>query len=683
MKHSFNLRCGLLDFQVGECHDHIPFQPREYIRASAAAGMQEMVITCKDAYGFAYYDSALISRNSAIRSDYLGEAVEAGREHNVDIYAYFNVLLDDKVAGQHPEYRMVDSHGEYVIAYDYYRILCPNSPYTEMIRDRISDVVRRYDVQGVFLDITYFQSDACFCEYCRRQFEEQFGYPLSMKLKKGTSECRDWYEFRRRSRYRLLFGLLNEIKDRKNLNVVWNGSGAYPLAENEIDDQSDCLTSEFHAPDYLEGIIRAKWMHSREKPFAMSLPYELGSWGDWTLNPEVTLDAVIGSVVANGGGVYVNHVPYPSGEFASSVNQSVLGIIKNCFTRIREIEPWLMNTRSVPDIAVVFSVKTKRLFEWDADDTSLAAYYGSLKGLVKMLLESGRHFDLLTEDAFQRRAREYKVVILADTACLESETVAGVRDFVEGGGAVIATGDSSLMGSDGQRKGNFALGDVFGVDYRGESEYSVDYLYDLGKQLGNEVPDIPILVNRSGSNALHVSPRTNAETLAVLVEPLFEATIDRHVYHQHAHPARKSGFPSIVLNRIARGQSLYFAPRIFSSYAETGSPWLRRIFENTLGLAHKDPCVLVKDAPSVHVSLMRQDKRYVVHLINLSDAKYDVSRSYMTRMIPVHNVKVDLRFKATKVYTVPSMQPLEFDVTDTGIEFVVPEINVRETIVVE
>ena len=33
-----------LDFQVGECHDSIPFQPREYIRASADAGIQDVWI---------------------------------------------------------------------------------------------------------------------------------------------------------------------------------------------------------------------------------------------------------------------------------------------------------------------------------------------------------------------------------------------------------------------------------------------------------------------------------------------------------------------------------------------------------------------------------------------------------------------------------------------------------------
>ncbi|RKX35272.1 MAG: hypothetical protein DRP71_04075 [Verrucomicrobia bacterium] len=683
MNHQFNFRCGLLDFQVGECHDEIPFEPREYVRASAEAGIQEMVFTCKDAYGNAYYDSQLIKRNSAIKSDFLQEAIEAGKEFNVDIHAYFNVLLDDKIAGQFPEYRMVDSIGGKVIAYDYYKILCPNSPYFQIIRDRIADVVLRYDIQGVFMDITYFQPDTCFCEYCRREFTGKYGYPLSGKLKRGTREYRDWHEFRRKSRFNLLSSLLDEIHGVKDLNVVWNGSGSYLLGENEIDDRSGCLTSEFHAPDYLDGIIRAKWMHSRGRPFLMSVPYELGSWGDWTVNPEVTLDAVFSAVISNGGGVYVNHVPYPSGEFASSVNKSVLASIKNIFSRTREIEPWLTDARSVPDIAVIFSVETQRLFQWHSDESLLAGYHESLKGVVEMLMEGGRHFDILTEGAFQTRAREYKVVILADTACIENDTVATVREFAEGGGTVIATGFSSLFGSDGRRREDFALADVFGARFRGESEFSVDYIYDLHEEIGCGVPDNPILVQKSGSKTLKVSTMGEAEALASLVEPLFEATLDRHVYHQHAHPARRSRFPSIIFNRTGRGQCLYFAPRIFSSYRATGSPWLQKIFSNSLAHVCKEICVLVDDSRSVHVSLMQQGSRYVVHLVNVCDAKFDVSKSFMPRMIPVHNVKVALRVMAERVYTVPDMKPLEFSRNSSGIEFVVPEIEVHKVIVVE
>ncbi|HPF56774.1 MAG TPA: hypothetical protein PLV03_09555, partial [Clostridiales bacterium] len=120
---SANLRCGLLDFQVGECHDSIPFDPEEYVKASAEAGIQTLVFIGKDAYGCAFYDSDLVGRNASVKSDYLKQAIQAGKKYGVEIYTYFNVLLDDKLGEQFPQYRMINGSGEPVIAYDYYKIL--------------------------------------------------------------------------------------------------------------------------------------------------------------------------------------------------------------------------------------------------------------------------------------------------------------------------------------------------------------------------------------------------------------------------------------------------------------------------------------------------------------------------------------------------------------------------------
>ncbi|MBN2557340.1 MAG: hypothetical protein JXB33_01150, partial [Clostridia bacterium] len=63
-------RCGLIDFQVGRSHGELSFNPREYVRACAEAGMMRLIFTCKDAYGDAYYDSGLVERNPMAGMDY-------------------------------------------------------------------------------------------------------------------------------------------------------------------------------------------------------------------------------------------------------------------------------------------------------------------------------------------------------------------------------------------------------------------------------------------------------------------------------------------------------------------------------------------------------------------------------------------------------------------------------------
>ncbi len=678
-----DLRFGLFDFQVGDCHDHIPFDPCEYIKSSADAGMQAMIFVCKDATGNAYYETELAKKNSSIKGDYLQQAIDAGKQYGVKIYAYLNVLLDDRTAMKYPQYRMVDSRGKKVIAYDYYKILCPNSPYYETVLNRHAEITEKYDIDGIFLDITYFQPDTCYCRYCMKKFQDEYGYPLKPDIELGTKQYRNFCKFKRNTRFNLIKGILDVIKGKKDIPVIWNGSGNFYLSEIEIDEYSPILTSEFHAPNYLDGIVRAKWMHSRNKSFTMTTPYELGSWGDWTVNPESTMKAVFSAIVSNGGGISANHVPYPSGEFASSINKTVLEYIKRNYRTIETMEPWLKDAQSVADIAIMHSVKTKRLLEWISSDMNLSHYYDSIHGAAKMLLEGSRHFDIIEEDTFVKRAKEYKVIILPNLLCMQDETYEKITEFVQNGGTVVATNMTSLYSEDGKKKENFTLSGLFGVDYEGTSDFSVDYMYDLHAGISSGMPDMPILVNKSGSKAIKVLPKENVLNISTLVEPLFESSLDRHVYHQHAHPARRSGHPSVTINENGKGKCVYIAPGIFSSYVKTGSPWLKKLFLNILDHVY-NRSVIKTDAPSsVHISLMKQDGKYILHLVNVNDAKYDVTPSFMERMIPVHNIQVEFGMPVKKVYSVPDMEELDFVNNEYGIQFIVPQVDIHRIVVLE
>lgn len=675
-----HLRCGLLDFQVGECHDDIPFDPAEYVRASAEAGIQTLVFIGKDAYGCAYYESDLVGRNAAVKSDYLERALAAGQKYGVDIYTYFNVLLDDKLGGQYPQYRMLNSAGEPAIAYDYYKILCPNSPYFGILKQRVADLLRRYEVKGIFLDITYFSPDTCHCPYCKERFEKRYGYVLPDKFKRGTEPLRDFNEFLHESRTRLLEGLTRMIRETREVKILWNGSGN-PRLENESDCKADFLSTEFHAPDFCDGLLRVKWAGSRGMPVMMSTPYELGSWGDWSILPKPSMETVVRLITANGAGCAVNHVPYPSGEFASSVNQSVLAHIKNAYDQVRALEPWLINAESVPDIAVIDSLNTRKLSQWSGVFSD-NGYPNSPAGAVKMMLESGRHFDVLSETAFCQNARGYHTAILAGAACLDERTAGAVRDFVNGGGVLIASGPVGLYREDGGRLDHFRLADVLGADARRDSEFSVDYLCDLGEKLGRGIPCSPILIHKANTGAVRTAIYADAERGASLAEPPFESSVNRHVYHQHAHPAKRSECPAVVIHPFGKGICVYFAPEVFSSFYATGSPWLLKLVQNTLD-AYCKSAVRAEAPVCPHVSLRTRGEQWILHLVNVSGSRFDLLKSFLTDPIPMHNIRVRVAKKAEKVYCVPENIPLPFIITQSETIITIPTLESGRTIVIE
>ncbi|MBN2882076.1 MAG: alpha-L-fucosidase, partial [Clostridia bacterium] len=217
MGNLIEFRCGLIDFQVGRNHGKLNFDPAIYIEQCAKSKMKRVMFTCKDAYGDAYYESNLVEQNTMAGNDYLGAAVSKAHELNLELYAYYNVFLDDIYADAHPEHRMIDKAGNPVISYDYYKSLCPNSPYAAVVRERITELIFNYDVDGLFLDITYFRGGTCFCKYCKSEFMKMYGYELRNDISPGTPEYMDFNEFRRATRAMILTTIADTVKEIKNI----------------------------------------------------------------------------------------------------------------------------------------------------------------------------------------------------------------------------------------------------------------------------------------------------------------------------------------------------------------------------------------------------------------------------------------------------------------------------------
>ncbi|MCD6322598.1 MAG: alpha-L-fucosidase [Clostridiales bacterium] len=646
MENKIKFRCGLLDFQMGREYGKFAFNPAEYIKECAKSGMERVIFTCKDTGGDAYYKSELVELNPAAGSDYLARAIKEAKRQNIELYAYYNVLLDDIYAGAHPEHMMVNSKGEKVIAYDYFKCLCPNSPYMDVVRERIADLVFNYDVEGIFFDITYFRGNDCFCDSCKAKFHEEYGYALKNNVKSGTSEYADFNEFKRNSRAKLLMELTDTVKEIRSIPVIWNGSGSFYLAEPEIDRYSDYLTTEFHAPNYLDGIIRAKWMQSRKMGFIMSTTSEIGSWGDWTVIPEIIMKSVVCTVAAHGGGLFIDHTPYPYGEFAKSKNKYITDVTRKSYDYLMSYEEYLSNSESAADVVVVMPISTKRFYSNGFNNGSMMDFTNSIKGAVKMMLESGIPFDVADEMTLMENGGHYDVLIFPCASYIDDKFTKWINNFVNEGGKIIAAGDIGMYREFGKMSKQSNIRDVLGIDFIGYSDTSVEYMADMPADLTKGIPDMPILIKKTGK-LVNVTEVNGAAKLSTKVLPPFEATIDRHVYHQHGHPFKRSDYASVVANKYGKGESVYFSADIFRSFYLTASPWLKRIFLNILGMIHPKPVVSIGPSPYMYPTLMKNKKGYLLQLINMNGTMSEPAKSYPIDMlrIPEAVIRTTLDFK--------------------------------------
>ncbi|MFB3828918.1 MAG: hypothetical protein ACE15B_19280 [Bryobacteraceae bacterium] len=80
--------------------------------------------------------------------------------------------------------------------------------------------------------------------------------------------------------------------------------------------------------------------------------------------------------------------------------------------------------------------------------------------LEQILIQARIPFDIICDGDLKDLSR-YRAVALAGQECLSEEQAAAIRDFVQRGGGLVATGDSSLYTEWRQRRRDFALADLF------------------------------------------------------------------------------------------------------------------------------------------------------------------------------------------------------------------------------
>jgi hypothetical protein len=129
------------------------------------------------------------------------------------------------------------------------------------------------------------------------------------------------------------------------------------------------------------------------------------------------------------------------------------------------------------NVALLFSRQTLDYLDC-GDWSSTHAYYEEWMGMAMMLLESHIPYRVITEDQMTHLA-DYDAVVLPFFGAMSAAQAQAVRDYVSGGGIIIATGRTSLYDERGVAREDFLLADVFGVNLDDAEEDRV-YVNDYG-----------------------------------------------------------------------------------------------------------------------------------------------------------------------------------------------------------
>jgi len=564
------------------------------------------------------------------------------------VAAYFSTIYDKQLYDEHPEWRQVDAEGRPVAADEgsWGKILCLNSPYRELLSSMLTRLVETHDIDGIFLDMTFFHANPCYCDSCTQLFQARYGAAPPRNQDWDDPLYRAFVQFRLDTNHLFVREICRAIKQANpGLSIgvqhqVLRG-GAISGQTIALGREADYLYSDIYfGGGYLHMSVctRIARAISRQKP-EIGIMTRPGSHADAPNMKSLDhLRSEAFTALANGGGVMLFDIMFPDG----TVQAAMWERIGRVFAEIREREPWL-GGRPLRSAAVFYSEATRI---WYGRSDRRSRYDNHLFGACRALIEEHIPHDIIV-DLNSDTLAGYQVLVMPNAVCLSAAEVQAVREFVRAGGGLVCTGKTSLSNERGEPCPDYQLGDVLGISYVSDTGvYSKVYSrFDADSPISRRLPEDGYITSRAPLAQIKLR---GANALAHIVFPLAEPSADRFVNIMTNPPAVPSDWPACTLHTFGKGRAVYFAGGVDRDYADLGFPELKWVLSDAVRAASHTPLkVELKGPASVELTAFeRDDGQLVVHLVNFqpeTGRELAHSRHQVQEIIPVRDLELTVR----------------------------------------
>jgi hypothetical protein len=330
----------------------------------------------------------------------------------------------------------------------------------------------------------------------------------------------------------------------------------------------------------------------------------------------------------------------------------------------------LTTKRSLANVGVLIGQRTQ-LFYTPPTDTRMQQY---TDGIYYALLKSRIPFDFVHEERLQpERLAKYHTLILPNTALLSESQCAQLGEFVNAGGSLLATFETSMYDEHNKRRADFGLADVLGVHVAGPvvgtngnacySRIERQHAILAGFADTNWLP--------GSQNRLTIAP---IESPVLTVVPGFVNYPPELAYP----PLSNTNEPAVVLRERGRSRTAYFAGDVERTMWHSGQTDLLHLLGNTIRwLTREDlPYAVVGDG-FIETFAWETEAGYAVHILNYSNPNAFRGWLDSTLSIGAQNVTLKLApsIKILRVELLRGGQDVHFERTGDRIHFTIPRVD--------
>lgn len=634
-----------------------------------------------------FYFKTALSRRA--HPDRLAAYLPLAHQRGIRVVVYFNVHSYSRGFGKvHPDWQQIKEDGSAISeVYETGTSFCVNSPYREWVFQILRDLCQ-YDIDGIFFDGPIFFEKTCYCPACQRQFREKTGQELPAKSERSSPRWHELVEFQAASIARFLADSQKVIKT-SNPQILFymNGNANWPYwptgrDNRQIIAQTDILGAEggfLHGdlnsnqlPLYKPGITAKLVSYQAQgKPSVVFDCAGQKPWS-WYRLPETEIGMLLAQTLAGGANYWL-------AVFPDDLGQPGLDVVGR-FGRLVAAHPEVYaKSRSLAKVALVWPAHgcnyysnssvpltdfTRQISASGAGDLS-AEFLGMYEALVAAQIP----FDVIDEAALEG-VPAYELIVMPNVALLSTQAAAALTSFVERGGHLFATFETSLYDEHGQRRDDFALGSLFGVTFTGEQFGPMKWDYvtpvpgkDSLESLGNTQKFLP-----SPTYGLKVKATTGAALWGYC----------EHLQGRYEHTPVASKLPFVVENHYGKGSVFYAAGTFGASLATNRFPEYRRLVRHVVAKTSPAP-VTLDDAPWVEVSWRQSGKSRYLHLINETTGL----KRPMTSLAAVRDLKINLTSPAKSARALLANADLPLHQEAGRSWLVLPELREYEVIALQ
>lgn len=594
----------------------------------------------------------------------------------------------------HPEWIAVDAEGNYRRhwAMPGAWVTCALGPYNFDFMTKVNnEIVSMYEVDGLFSN-RWAGSGMCYCKHCQESFRKEYGMELPRTRDPKDPAYRNYVVWRQKRLFELYDLWDSETrKIRPGARYIPNSGGGalHDLDMVEIAKRADTLFADRQA----RRGVTVPWAAGKNgkelrstlgnKPiggiFSVGLeePYR---WKDSVQNGE-EIEMWVADALANGLRPWFT-------KFAATVDdRRWLSVVEKIYNWTYQVEPYLRNERPLAQVGMVFSQQTAAFYggtqaHEKVEDHTLGMYHALIEARIPFEMVHDKLLDL-------EHVKQFKTLILPNIAALSDKQCEQLREFVRQGGSIIATYETSLYDEWGNKRSNFGLSDLFGVDYVGHTPGPMHNSYlrlEKDPKTGEAHPiikgidDTDKIIN--GIYRLEVKANTEFPEMPLTLIPSYPDLPMEEVYPRQP----KTDIPEVYIRQIGQGRVVYFPWDIDRIFWEILCVDHGKILANAVEWATNVPKLITVTGDGIlDITVWKQAHSMTVHLVNLTNPM--MMKGPIRKFFPVgaQEVRVKLPQDALVkgVKLLKKGTALNYKIADGYLEATVPAILDYEVMAID